>query len=146
LDPALDAVWREADLAVRAPAGFESRLFARLERESALLVMPEPMPWWVRAAGERHVAFALLVAGALAAWPGWWLAAASPARAGVTQLAAALERFAAPLFGPLLAPFAAPHVGLGLALALAPVLVWGSYELARTIGLRAARGALGRLA
>jgi hypothetical protein len=100
------------------------------------------MPWWVRAAGERHVVLALLVAGLLVAWPAWWLEAASPVRTGVLALAGMVERLGE---APLLAALSAPWVALALALALAPVALWATYELARAIERRTLRVALGRL-
>jgi hypothetical protein len=147
-DQAFAQLWREADAGVRAPAGFEAQLFERIERAPA--IVPEPMSWWVRAAGERHVVLALAIAGLLVAWPGWWLEAASPARAGTAELVSWFQLHALPalwpILGPVLAPFATPRVGLALAVSLAPLLAWASYALAGAIARGAARRALGRRA
>ena len=134
---ALDRLWHEADRARPAPAGFEKRLFARLIPMRAARPMVEDMPWWVRIAGERHVALALLIAGLLAASPAWWFGAAAPVRAAAASLARGI--------GPTLAPLFAPNVELGLACALAPVLAWGSFRLARAIERTTTRAALGRM-
>ncbi len=134
---ALDRLWREADRARPASAGFEERLFARLAPMRAARPMALAMPWWVRVAGERHVALALLIAGLLAVSPAWWFGAAAPVRAALASLA----RGIAPAFAPLFAP----QVELGLAFALAPVLAWGSFRLARAIERKTARATLGRM-
>jgi hypothetical protein len=145
-DQAFTRLLRAADAGVRAPEGFETRLFERLERAPAFAPVPESMPWWVRAAGERHVALALLVAGLLVAWPGWWLEAASPARAATAALSLWIQQHALSALGSAFAPFSTPRVGLALAVSLAPVLVWASFGLAGAIGRHAARLALGRRA
>ena len=152
IDRELEELWRAADAQIRAPLGFEERLFARLAQESpARIAAPIPpareaMPWWVRAAGEWHVALALGIAGLFAGWPALWLDLASPARDGVTSVARLAESYVVPLLAPVIAPFAAPRVALALAVGLAPVLVWASYGLARAIERRALRMALGRRA
>jgi hypothetical protein len=144
IEPRLARLWHEADAPLRAPLGFETRLFARLERGVVPTPMLPAMPWWVRAAGERHVVLALLIAGLLAAWPSWWREAAAPARAGVAQLTAGLEHLAAPWLAVLAAPFSVPGASLALALALAPLLAWASHEMARAIERGMARATLGR--
>jgi hypothetical protein len=137
LDRALADLWREADAATRAPAGFDARLFARLEREAprvaavAVSAWPQPvLPWWVRAAGEWHVALALAVAGAIVAWPTWWATNANSAGALGAGLAGALGRALTPLLPALFAPLMAPKVALVTAACLAPAIAWGSYQAA----------------
>jgi len=124
---------------VRAPHGFEERLFARLERERRVFV-PVPaqdaMPWWVRIAAERHVALAFLLAGLLLLSPAWWLSAVAPVRASLVAMMRAAEAGLAPWLGPLAS---APNADLAFALALMPFLVWGSYRLARALERRTAR-------
>ena len=132
LDPELERTWNAADVKVTAPPGFEQRLFARLEREAPLraaVPMREAMPWWVRAAGERHVALAFLVAGLVLASPAWWLRTTVPVVAALRSA----EVFLAPWLTPLGRALAQPRVELALALALAPLLAWGAYLLARAI-------------
>jgi len=152
IDPELAELWESADATVRAPQGFEERLFARLAREApARIAAPalparEAMPWWVRAAGEWHVALALVIAGLFAGWPALWLDLASPARDGAASVVRLAESYFVPLLAPVVAPFAAPRVALALAIGLAPVIVWASYGLARAIERRALRMALGRRA
>jgi len=124
---------------VRAPHGFEERLFARLERETRVFIpvtAQDSMPWWVRIAAERHVALAFLVAGLLLLSPAWWLSAATPARAALVSLMRAAEAGLAPWLTPLLST---PNAGLALALALTPFLLWGSYCLALALERRTAR-------
>jgi len=134
IDPEIASAWNAADTKVTAPRGFDERLFARLEREvpmHAAAPLREVMPWWLRAAGERHVALAFLVAGLLLAVPAWWLRATGPA---VINLARTFEGFAAPWLTPVAKAFAAePRAELALALGLAPLLGWGAYELARAV-------------
>ena len=124
---------------VRAPHGFEERLFARLERETRVFI-PVPahdaMPWWVRVAAERHVALAFLVAGLLLLSPAWWLSAAAPARAGLVAMMRAAQAGLAPWLAPLTST---PNADLAFALALTPFLIWGSYRLARALERRTAR-------
>jgi len=124
---------------VRAPQGFEERLFARLERETPVFV-PAPahdsMPWWVRIAAERHVALAFLIAGLLLLSPAWWLSAAAPARAALVAMMRAAEAGLAPWLTPLAG---APNASLAIALALTPFLAWGSYCLALAVERRTAR-------
>jgi hypothetical protein len=150
IDPELERTWAAAAARLHAPRGFEERLFARLAREApvrAAAVVPEAMPWWVRAAGERHVALAFALAGAMLAWPAWWLRAAAPASAAVVRLGDLAEAGLAPWLTPVaqvfatprVAAFAAPHVELALAAGLAPVLAWVSYRLARAIERRMLR-------
>lgn len=138
----LDDLFAAADAGVRAPHGFEERLFARLAHEAPVyLPVParDPMPWWVRIAAERHVAFALALAGILLASPAWWLSTAAPARAAL----ASGFRAAGAWFAPWLAPLAAtPNAGIAIALALTPWLAWGSYRLALAVERRTARAAL----
>jgi len=132
LDPELERTWNAADANVTAPRGFEERLFARLEREApvrAVVPMREAMPWWVRAAGERHVALAFLIAGLVLASPAWWLRITGPV---VTALRAA-EVFLAPWLTPLGPALAQPRAGLAVALGAAPLLAAGAYLLARAI-------------
>jgi len=142
LGPEIERAWNAADANVTAPRGFDERLFARLEREVPVHVaMPlrEVVPWWLRAAGERHVALAFLVAGLLLAVPAWWLRATGPA---VVNMARTLEGFAAPWLTPVARAFAAePRAELALALGLAPLLGWGAYELARAVERATTRAA-----
>jgi len=145
LDPSLLDLWRAADAGTRAPADFDTRLFARLEREAprvaasaadvAMAAWSLPaLPWWVRAAGERHVVLALLGLGTLAAWPARWLAGAVSAGAGGASLARLFEQTltsaVTPLLPVLFAPLAAPRVAMITAACLAPAIVWASYQLA----------------
>ena len=135
-DPEIESTWNAADAKVTAPRGFDERLFARLEREApvrAALPMREAMPWWVRAAGERHVALAFLIAGLVLASPAWWLQATGPAVSSLGNLLRAAGVFLGPWLTPLGPALAQPRAGLALALALAPLLAWGAYLLARAI-------------
>jgi len=141
IDPEIERAWNAADANVTAPRGFDERLFARLEREvpvRAAVAPDEVLPWWVRAAGERHVALAFLVAGLLLAVPAWWLRATGPA---VVDLARTFEGFAAPWLAPLARALAEPGAGLALAIGLAPLLGWGAYELARAVERATTRAA-----
>ncbi len=156
LDPALAALWRAADAETHAPAGFDQRLFARLEREApvrAIAVDPglvawalPALPFWVRAAGERHVALALLAAGTIVAWPAWWALGAAYTAVGGTTLAHALEQLFAPTTKLLLAPLAVPRVALMVSVCLAPALAWASFEIPRAAERWARRVAFGRAA
>ena len=145
LDRALAGLFHAADARTRAPEGFDARLFARLEREApraaahpasaAALAWSSPaLPWWVRIAGERHVALALLGLGALSAWPAWWLAGGLIAGARGSSIAGGAGRAVSSLMGPLLptlfAPLAAPRVLMITAACLAPAIAWGSYQAA----------------
>jgi hypothetical protein len=133
IDPELERTWNAADANVAAPRGFDERLFARLEREApvrAAVPMREAMPWWVRAAGERHVALAFVIAGIILFSPTWWLHASGPACAAAGNLALG---FLGPWLTPLAQAFALPRVELAVALAFAPLLGWGAYLLARSI-------------
>ena len=134
IDPELERIWRAADARATAPRGFEDRLFARLEREAPVRAVAAPareaMPWWVRAAGERHVALALVIAGILLASPAWWFRATGPA---ISSLATLARGSLAPWLAPLSQTFAQPRVELALALGFAPLLAWGAYLLARAI-------------
>ena len=124
---------------VRAPHGFEERLFARLDRETRVFIpvsAPDSMPWWVRVAAERHVALAFVLAGLLLLSPAWWLSAAAPARAALVSMMRAAQAGLAPWLTPLLST---PNAGLALALALTPFLLWGSYCLALALERRTAR-------
>jgi len=141
IDPELTRTWNAADAKVAAPRGFDERLFARLEREvpvRAAAPMPEAMPWWVRAAGERHVALAFVIAGLLLASPSWWLRATGPALGNLVRSA---EVFLAPWLTPLAQAIAQPRAGLALALGLAPLLGWGAYALARAVERATTRAA-----
>ena len=138
IDRDLERLWTEADAQVRAPRGFEERLFARLAAEAPVRA-PAParelLPWWVRIAAERHVAAALILAGATFAAPAWWLGAAGPA-----------SEAARALVTPWLAPFASlvssPTVAFGLAAALAVPLALASFPLLRAIERGTARAVL----
>ena len=142
LDRALVDLWREADAGTRAPDGFDTRLFARLEREAprveraAVFAWSRPaLPWWVHAAGERHVALALLIAGAFVAWPAWWSAQATTAGAVGAGLAQAFSQLFTQLLGRavtpvLFAPLLEPQVALVTAACLAPAIAWASYQAA----------------
>lgn len=135
IDPEIERIWSAADAQVTAPGGFDERLFARLEREAPLrATVPAPVPeaiaWWVRAAGERHVALAFVIAGILLASPAWWFRATGPAIRSLANLAQGLL---APWLAPLAQVFAQPRVELALALGLAPLLAWGAYLLAHAI-------------
>ena len=133
LDPELERTWNAADVKVTAPPGFEQRLFARLEREAPLraaVPMREAMPWWVRAAGERHVALALAIAAILLVSPAWWFRATGPAMESFSNMA---RGFLAPWLVPLAQASAQPKVELAVALGFAPRLAWGAYLLARAI-------------
>jgi len=160
LDRALVDLWRAADAGTRAPDGFDARLFARLEREAPrVAVSPagaavaawsrSALPWWVRAAGERHVALALLIAGALAAWPAWWSTQAGAAGAFGAGLAHVFAQLFTQLLGraatPVLpAALVAPQVTLVLAACLAPAIAWASFQAARTAERWTHRAALAR--
>ncbi|MEP7027262.1 MAG: hypothetical protein ABI960_01580 [Candidatus Eisenbacteria bacterium] len=158
LDPSLRALWRAADAVTRAPAGFDERLFVRLEREAparvvaaaadpALVAWAWPaLPWWVRAAGECHVVLALAVAGALVAWPTAWSLGASYLGAGGLALARALDQGLAAAAGLLLGPLAAPRIQLALALCVSPALGWVSLRAARAAESWARRGGVARAA
>ena len=144
IDPELERTWNAADAKVTAPRGFDERLFARLEREAPVrAAVPAPlreaMPWWVRAAGERHVALAFAIAGLLLAAPAWWLRATGPA---VADLARTVEALATPWLTPLAKALAQPRADLALAIGLAPLLGWGAYELARAIERATTRATL----
>jgi len=144
IDPDLTRTWNAADAKVTAPRGFDERLFARLEREvpvRAAAPLPEAMPWWVRAAGERHAALAFVIAGLLLAWPSWWLRATGPAALALGNLVRSAEMFLAPWLTPLAQAIAQPRAGLALALGLAPFLGWGAYALARVIERATTRAA-----
>jgi hypothetical protein len=146
LDRALVDLWREADAGTRAPDGFDTRLFARLEREAprvqaragdaTILAWSRPaLPWWVRAAGERHVALALLIAGAVVAWPTWWSTQASTAGALGTGIAQVFAQLLTQLLGrvatpALFAPLLEPRVALVTAACFAPAIAWVSYQAA----------------
>jgi len=159
LDRALVELWRAADAGTRAPADFDTRLFARLEREAprvaasaadvAMAAWSLPaLPWWVRAAGERHVALALLGLGTLVAWPAWWLAGAVSAGAGGASLARSFEQAltstVTPLLPALFAPLAAPRVAMITAACLAPAIAWASYRLALAAERWTSRAAHGK--
>ena len=135
----LDRLFQTSDADVRAPHGFEERLFARLERETPVYV-PAPaqdsMPWWVRVAAERHVALAFVIAGILLLSPTWWLSAVGPARLALTSFFRSAEAGLAPWLLPL---SSTPNAGLALALAITPFLAWGSYRLALALERRTAR-------
>jgi hypothetical protein len=151
LDRELEELWRSADARVRAPRGFDERLFARIARQAPVraalpLVPREAMPWWVRVAAERHVALALALAGALLAAPAWWLALFAPASAALAKSGPAFALALAPWLTPLARALAAPRAELALAVGLAPVLGWGAYALARAIERGTTRLALQRRA
>ena len=141
IDPELARTWSAADAKAKAPRGFDERLFARLEREApvrAAAPLREAMPWWVRAAGERHIALAFALAGLLLAVPAWWLRATGPAVEGVART---FEALAAPWLAPLAQMLAQPRAEIALALGLAPLLGWGAYELARAVERATTRAA-----
>jgi hypothetical protein len=150
LDRVLADLWRDADAGTRAPAGFDARLFARIEREAprplasaGVLSWSRPaLPWWVRAAGERHVALALAIAGAIVAWPTWWATNAASAGALGAGLAAALDRALTPLVPALFAPLMAPKVALLTAACLAPAIAWASYQAGLAVERWVRRAAL----
>ena len=135
IDPDIERIWSAADARVSAPRGFDERLFARLASEAPVRAtapapVPEAMPWWVRAAGERHVALALAIAAILLASPAWWFRATGPAMESFSSMA---RVFLAPWLAPLAQAFAQPRVELAVALGFAPLLAWGAYLLTRAI-------------
>jgi hypothetical protein len=126
---------------VPPPAGFAERVMARVERGEARgvrwLAMPDPLPWWTRAAAEPRVVLALAAvalfvwrgdrwqAGALAAWdalaraPQW--ATEGLLAAGFGPLADALDRAFASVTA---APWS---IQLGMTLGVAPLLAFGAW-------------------
>ena len=137
LGRATSELWRDADAGVRAPAGFDERLFARLEREAQvsaarpLPVWRDALPWWVRAAGERHVALASILAGAMIAWWGWLLVGASVATSAGAAFAGMVTGALTPALRWFTLPGLSAEAGLALAACLAPGIAWVSYRLAR---------------
>jgi hypothetical protein len=138
LERALEAHFA-ADVA--APAGFVDRVMARVERGEARgvrwLTLPSALPWWTRVPTEPGVVLALSTV-ALFVWRGnSWQAAA---RVVWDALALVPERTAAWLATTGLAPVAdafarafalpatsSPMVQLGVALGIAPLLVYASW-------------------
>lgn len=151
-DRECDALFRAAEAQTRAPAGFDQRLFARLERERAhRATAPEPasrenLAWWIRATADRHVALALLTAGLLLAWPRWWFDTAAAAREGAQAFLRTGSLELAGLVPSTLAPLATARLAPMVALLLTPALAWASYQLARAAERWARRITLGRAA
>ena len=150
LDRSLVELWRTADAGTRAPADFDARLFARLEHEAPRVTSAgawslPTLPWWVRAAGERHVALALALAGAIVAWPTLWSTFATTAGAFGSALAQQFGRTVTALLPGVFAPLMAPRFALITAVCLAGTLAWASYRLAFVAERWARHAALGRV-
>jgi len=114
--------------ATPAPAHFTERVMSRIREQRARATDRSVEPafsWWVRAAADPVSALALVVASLLL-WRGealWRVGLALAA--GTAHLLSAAGR-ATPA---LPAPFHDRYVGLGFALALAPLVLWGALRL-----------------
>jgi hypothetical protein len=140
----LTDLWSAADRETNAPAGFDTRLFARIAAEDAvaapsapsaaapiLLPIFDALPWWVRAFGQRTTVMALVIMGIVAAWPALLIGAPAVANSAGAAAGAWLNAVLAPLTMPLLSRLGAPQSGLYLAIGLLPLVFLASVELAR---------------
>ena len=137
----LDALFDEGVTA--APATFTDRLMARIEqapppeRAALPLFLPDPLPWWVRAAGDPATALSFILAGLVV----WRL----PVLVEIgTRLVNRLADLAQPAWTTPPAGNGSTDAAITLALTVgfAPLLAWASfllYRASRNLAERTAR-------